>query len=128
MRRLRSLGPRLARLTRMMLSHFTIQFVQRVEDLLQDGVTAGRETVHTRRLGALWFRRAKPAALGHSGQHRIQRAWTQAIAVFAQFFKHPLTVDALFGGVVEDVDLPEGEKEFAHDRIAHEAHDITTDS
>ena len=37
-----------------------------------------------------------------------------------QFFEHPLTIDALFGGVVEDVDLPEGEKELANDWIAHD--------
>jgi hypothetical protein len=97
-----------------------MELVQRVENLIEDLVTAGRETVHPRRLGALRFRRAKPAALSHSRQHRIQRAWTQAIAMVLQFFKHPLTIDALLGGVVEDVDLPKGEKEFAYDRIAHD--------
>ncbi len=119
---LRSLGPRHARLTRhrTMLSSFTMQFIQRVEDLIEDLATAGRETVHARRLSTLRLRRAKPAALGHSRQHRIQRAWTQAIAMVLQFFKHPLTIDALLGGVVEDVDLPEGEKELAYDRIAHD--------
>jgi hypothetical protein len=103
-----------------MPSDFTIQFIQRVEDLIEDLATAGRETVHARRLGTLRFSRAKPAALGHSRQHWIQRAWTQAIAMVLQFFEHPLTIDALLGGVVEDVDLPKGEKEFAYDRIAHD--------
>ena len=119
---LQSLGPRHARLTRRptMPSDFTIQFIQRVEDLIEDLATAGRETVHARRLGTLRFSRAKPAALGHSRQHWIQRAWTQAIAMVLQFFEHPLTIDALLGGVVEDVDLPKGEKEFAYDRIAHD--------
>jgi hypothetical protein len=103
-----------------MLFNFTIQFIQRVEDLIEDLATTGCETVHARRLGALRFRRAKPAALSHSRQHRIQRAWTQAIAMVLQFFKHPLTVDALLGGVVKDVDLPKGEKELAYDRITHD--------
>ena len=103
-----------------MFSNFTVQFIQRVEDLIEDLATTGRETVHTRRLRALRFRRAKPAALGHSRKHRIQRAWTQAIAMVLQFFKHPLTIDALLGGVVKDVDLPKGEKELAYDRIAHD--------
>jgi hypothetical protein len=31
-----------------------------------------------------------------------------------------LPIDALFGGVVEDVDLPEGEKELTYNRIAHD--------
>lgn len=119
---LQALGPGHGRLMRQrtMPADFTIQFIQRVKDLVDDLATAGRETVHPRRLGALRFRRAKPAALGHSRQHRIQRTWTQAIAVALQFFEHPLTIDALLGGVVEDVDLPKGEKELAHDRIAHD--------
>jgi hypothetical protein len=102
-----------------MLSNFAVQFVQRVEDLLQDIVTAGRETVQTHRLGALWLRCAQPTALRHSRQHRIQRTWTQAIAVVVQLSKHPLTIDALFGGMMEDMDLPEGEKELANNGIAH---------
>jgi hypothetical protein len=31
-----------------------------------------------------------------------------------------LPIDALFGGVVEDVDFPEREQELAYDRIAHD--------
>lgn len=87
---------------------------------MEDLVTARGETVHARTLGALRLGRAKPAALRHAREHRIQRAWTQVIAVVVQFFEHPLTVDAPFGGVVEDVDLPEGEKELAYDWIAHD--------
>lgn len=116
-----SLGRRLAGLTRRrtMLANFTIQFIQRVEEPIENLATAGRETVHARRLSTLRFRRAKPAALGHSRQHGVQRAWTQAIAVVLQFFKHPLTIDALLGGVVEDVNLPKRKKKLAYNRIAH---------
>src|SRR4029078_9792884 len=80
----------------------------------------GSETVHARRRGALRLRRAKPTTLRHSRQHRIQRPWTEAITVVVQLFEHPLAVDALVGRVVENVDLPEGEKELADDWIAHD--------
>ena len=103
-----------------MLADFAIQFIQRVENPFQDLVTAGREAVDARRGGALWLGRAKPATLRHSRQHGIQRSWTESVAVVVQFLEHPVTVDALFGGVVEDVDLPEGEKELADDWIAHD--------
>ena len=102
-----------------MLSNFTIEFIQRIEDLTQDLATTRCEAVQARRLGTFRFGRAKPAPPSHSRQHRIQRAWTQAIAMVLQFFQHPLTIDALLGRVVENVHLPEGEEELADDRIAH---------
>lgn len=103
-----------------MRADFAIQFIQRVENPFQDVVTSGREAVDARRGGALWLSRAKPATLRHSGQHGIQRAGTESIAVVVEFLEHPVTVDALLGGVVEDMDLPEGEKELADDWIAHD--------
>jgi hypothetical protein len=102
-----------------MFSHFAVQLIQRVEDLLKDLVTARRQPVYARRLGALRLSRAKPAALGHPRQHGIQRPRTQAITVVVQLLEHPLTIDALVGGVVEDVNLPEGEKELTDDWISH---------
>jgi hypothetical protein len=107
------------------LAYFTIQFIERIEDVAEDLVTAGRETVHTRRLGTLRLRRTKPATGRHARQHRIQRARTQAIPVMVQFFEHPLAIDPLFGGVVKNVDLPEGEKELANDWVTHHAAIIT---
>ena len=101
------------------LVHFAVEFIQRLEDLPEDLVTSRCEPVHARRFGALRLRRAQPATLRHSRQHGIQRPWTQAIAVVVQFLQHPVTIDALFGGVVEDVNLPEGEKELAYDWISH---------
>src|SRR3954454_20644765 len=100
-----------------MLADFTIQFIQRLADLLKHLMPARRETVDTRRLGPLRLRRAEPAAVRHAGQYRIQRPRTEAIAVVVQFFEHPLTVDPLFGGMVEDVNLPEAEKELTDDGI-----------
>ena len=101
------------------LVHFAVEFIQRLEDLPEDLVTSRREPVHARRLGAFRLRRAQPATRRHPRQHGIQRPGTQAIAVVMQLFQHPLTIDALFGGVVEDVDLPEGKKELADDWISH---------
>jgi hypothetical protein len=117
----RPLGARAIQSTgrRMMPTDFTIQLIERIEDSLEYLVTAGCETVDPRRLGALRLGRTKPATRRHPCQHRIQRPWTQVIAVVAQFFQHPVTIDALFSGMVENVDLPEGEEELADDRIAH---------
>ena len=103
-----------------MMTNFTIELVQGVEDAIEHVAAARRKAVDTRRCGSLRCRRAKPAALRHARQHRIQGAWTEPIAVMVQFFEHPVAVDALLGGVVEDVDLPEGEKELANDWIAHD--------
>jgi hypothetical protein len=103
-----------------MLADFTIQLVQGVEDSLENVATAWREPVDARRLGSIRFRRAKPASFRHSRQHWVQGARAEPIAVVVQFFEHPVTVDALLGGVVEDVDLPEGEKELADHWIAHD--------
>jgi hypothetical protein len=36
-----------------------------------------------------------------------------------QLFQHPVAVDTVFGGVMQDVDLPEGEQELADHWIAH---------
>ncbi len=37
-----------------------------------------------------------------------------------QFLQHPLSVYTLLFGMVQDVDLPESEEEFAHDGVTHE--------
>ena len=103
-----------------MLSNFTIQLIQRAHDPRKHFVTARCETVHAGAFGAPRLRRSEPAVLCHAGQHRIQRPGTQAIAVVMQFFKHPLAIDALFGRMMEDVDLPEREEELANDRITHD--------
>ena len=119
-RRVRPPGPE-GGLVGAVLADFPVQLIQRVEDATKDVMAAGRQAIHPWRIGPLGLSSAKPAALRHPRQHRIQRAGTQAIAVVMQFLEHPLTVDALFSRVVQDVDLPEAEQEFAHDRIAHDA-------
>src|SRR5579864_7655383 len=100
-------------------SHFTIQLVQRLAESIQDVVPLGCQTIHAGRFGPLWFGGSKPAALGHPREDWIQRAGTESVSVLAQFLEHPLAIHALFVSVVKNVDLPEGEKELAHNRIAH---------
>ena len=42
--------------------------------------------------------------------------------MMAEFFEHPLTVDAApVGGMVEDVHLPESEQELVGNRVSHYA-------
>lgn len=36
-----------------------------------------------------------------------------------ELFEHPLSVDALFVGMMQDVNFPERQKKFTDDRIAH---------
>ena len=102
-----------------MLSNFTIQLIERAHDPRQHFVTARCETVHASAFGAPRLRRTQPAVLCHAGQHRIQRPGAQVIAVVVQFLEHPLTVDALAGRVVKNVNLPEREHELTNDWIAH---------
>ena len=89
-------------------ARFAVQFIERIENLFEDLVPSSGEAVHPCRFGPFRLCRAQPAALGHSRQHGIQRSRTQAITVMVQLFQHPLTIDALFSGVVEDMNLPEG--------------------
>jgi len=98
---------------------FVVQLVKRAEDLLQNLTTARRQSIHARAAATLGFGRAKPTAVRHPGEHRVQRARAQAIAVTMQFFQHPLTVDPLLARVVEDVYLPESKEELTNHRIAH---------
>jgi hypothetical protein len=102
-----------------MLSHFTVQFIERVEDLLEDLATTWRQSVDARCFRAFGLGGTKPATLRHSREHRIQRPRAEAVAVVVQLLKHPLTVDTLFARVVKNVDLPEGEQKLADDGIAH---------
>jgi hypothetical protein len=100
-------------------THFTIQLVQRLAEPIQDVVPPGCETVDAGRLGPFGFGRSKPAAPGHAGEDWIQRPRTQSIAVLLQFLEHPLPIHAVLVGVVQNVDLPEGQEELAHNGIAH---------
>jgi hypothetical protein len=100
-------------------THFTIQLVQRLAEPIQDVVPLGCQTVQAGRFGPFGFGRSKPAALGHPREYWIQRAGTESIPVLLEFLEHPLPIHAVLVGVVQDVDLPEGEEELAHKRIAH---------
>src|SRR5262245_24000374 len=106
---------------RMTLAHLPIQLVQRLEDPVEDVATAGCQAVDTRRLGTLRLRAAQPARGRHPRQNRIQRARGQAVAMVMQLFEHPATVHTPFGGMVENVNLPEGEEELANNWSAHRA-------
>jgi hypothetical protein len=105
---------------------FTVQLVECCAHPIEHGMALWRETVHAWTFRALWFRRAQPAMAGHSRQHRVQRTGTQAVAVAVQLLQHPLAIHALLGGVMKDVDLPEGEEEFTDNRVLHEPGDHST--
>src|SRR5262249_47033807 len=101
-------------------SDLGVQLVEGGAQLTQYLVSAGREVVDARGLGTRRFRRAKPAALSHPRQDRVQRAGAETVPMMAQFLEHPLAVNAApVGGMMEDVDFPEPQQEFGSDRIAH---------
>ena len=67
------------------------------------------------------MRAAKKVPDGHAREQGVERAGAQSIAVALQLVEHPLAVDAVLGGVMEDVDLPEAEQEFPNHWVAHDA-------
>lgn len=100
-------------------SDLPVQLVERAADLIQDVMPARCQAVHPSPLRPLRLSRAQPSAPRHSREYRIERARTQVIAVVLQFLEHPLPIDALLFSVMKNMDLPKGEEELAHDRIAH---------
>jgi hypothetical protein len=54
---------------------------------------------------------SQPPSRLHPTQHRIERPGTHAIAMFAKLLEHPLPHDVALGGVVQDMDLPEAQKD-----------------
>ena len=102
-----------------MAADFVVQLVKCAEYLPQDLTTARRQSIHARAAATRGFGRAKPTAVRHPREHRVQRARAQTIAVAMQFFQHPLTVDPLLARVVKDMHLPESEEELTNHRIAH---------
>ena len=57
--------------------------------------------------------------LRHPREDWVQRARAQAVSVPTQFFEHPESIHTVLISVMEDVNLPERQKKFALDRIAH---------
>ncbi len=96
-----------------------VEFIERGADLIEYLAAARRQAIHAGGGRTLWRRRLQPAAPGHAGQDWIQRARADVIAVFPQFLEHPVAVDTVLVGMMQDVHLPEGEQEFANDRVAH---------
>ena len=104
-----------------MRAHLAVQLVERVLHLREHLAAARRQAIDAR-VGRSFRRRgAQPPAPGHAGEHRVEGARAEAVAVVMQLFEHPLAVHAvLLAGVVQDVDLPEPQQEFTDDRVAHD--------
>src|SRR5581483_716534 len=59
----------------------------------------------------------KPAEARHAGEQRVQGAGADFITVAAKFRENPLAVNRLLARVVQDVNLPESEQDFAVQRL-----------
>jgi hypothetical protein len=62
----------------------------------------------------------QPAISFHAFEQRIERPRTNAVTMAAKLFGNPLTIDGTFRGMVEDVDLPEAEKNLPRHQISHD--------
>ena len=109
----------------MMIRDFFVKLVEGVANLREHAVSSRGQPVDPRLFRARGFSRAQPAALGHAREHRIQGPRAQSIAVTVELFEHPLTVHALFVGVVQDVDFPKCEQKLPDHGIAHCGDDST---
>jgi len=67
----------------------------------------------------------QPALLLHSREQWIQSAWAHLETVPAQLLEDPLTIDGPGARVMQDVDLPECEQNFARNPVCHQRH-VTT--
>ena len=70
------------------------------------------------RPGILFDFAAKPAVTLHALEQRVQGPRADLIAVATQLRDHPLADNGVFGGVMQDVDLPKTEKDFAGQQLA----------
>src|SRR6516164_9340359 len=91
-----------------------IQFIQRILHSFEHRAAAQRQMVHARSTPSAARRRAQPPTPGHSTENRIQRPWAQSVTVVVKLLKHPLAVDAALSRVMQDVNLPERQQEFAN--------------
>jgi hypothetical protein len=55
----------------------------------------------------------QPAVSFETLQERVESAWTDVVAVPAQFRQHPLANDGVLGRVMQDVHLPEAQQDLS---------------
>src|SRR5262249_18844909 len=55
----------------------------------------------------------QPSQTAHAVEQWIQCAGADSVAMAAQFIDGPQTINGALGGVVQDVDLPETQEDFA---------------
>jgi hypothetical protein len=59
----------------------------------------------------------QPTVAFHALQKWVQRTGTDIVTVSPQLSQHPLADDGMLIGVMEDVDLPESEENFAGQKL-----------
>ena len=55
----------------------------------------------------------------HASQDRVEGSRAQLVSMLRKLFEHPEPIDGPGSGVVEDVDLPEGQPELSIDYVTH---------
>lgn len=98
-----------------------VEFVERGANLREHGPSARGQAIDTCRRCSLRLSGAQPASRRHARQDWIERARADVIAMFAQLLQHPVSVDSVRLGMMQNVHLPESEKEFSSDEVAHRA-------
>lgn len=95
------------------MAHLAGQLAEKPANHLQNGSSLGCQAVFTARAEAAInvAPASQPPPRLHPAQHGVERAGADAIAMFAKLLEHPLPHDGPFGGMVQDVDLPEAQED-----------------
>src|ERR1043165_4153794 len=96
------------------LSHFFVQFVELFPDQRKHFSAGGGQSIILSRacpLGA--FAASQPSISCHAVEQRVKRTRADLVSVAAQFPDNPLTMNRGLTGIVQNVHLPESEKNFA---------------
>lgn len=95
----------------MLLVQFVMQFIDHAPDFFQGLFTCCRDSIYpSSPPGDVSQIRLKQAAALHSVKERIQRSWSNAIAMMFKFFHHGKTEDRLMRSMDEDMDANESGK------------------
>src|SRR5688572_25810112 len=85
----------------------------------QHGGAAGGQVVvlaRARAIAGLHLASQPPVAL-HAPKQRIERSWTDVVAVAPQLLEDPLSKQRMFRRVVEDVHFPETQKDLSREQL-----------
>ncbi len=106
-----------------LFNDFVVQFDDGLSEYLEHGGAPLRQVI----VAAAAFSlpngglRAEPPIPLEALQQGVERSGTDVVAVVSQLREHPLADERALSGVVEDVDFPEAQQDFARQQLGVEA-------